>query len=525
MPDALFTVTTFEQVVLWWRVSGKKRATLLSLSVNPYMLAMLIKVYVDGAGVLPQNRAQLFDAFVTVLLARERKRADSRDWPGAAPLRAVLGQLAYAMQWAGERGTAVDLAWAAQRLAVPGLSADAALYWAYSATLLESQGDQVRFVHQLVQEYFAAAVMLEQFEQGDDLARYWPHGWLEPTGWEVTAVLLAGMLPDMTPFVAKLTPVNPSLSARCIVESGGAKPADVTIAKVQQTLVGLATSLTAPLKVRVAAGNALNTLGDPRPGVGLRADGLPDIVWCDVPAGEFIMGSTKQADGMARDNEKPQRRLFLPIFSIARYPITNVQFQAFIDDGGYTDKWRKCWSEAGWESRNVQSVTGNYAYRGGNILGLPNRAVSGVTWYEAMAFCNWLAEQFGYSVRLPTEAEWEKAARGTDGRKYAWGEDADSNKAYDGGSDYFGIGDKSPVGCFPTEQSPYGCLDMTGNEFEWTSTLYKTYPYQSGDGREDPNANSIRTLRGYSVRCAYRHWNAPCYWTYAAGFRLARTFS
>ena len=118
--------------------------------------------------------------------------------------------------------------------------------------------------------------------------------------------------------------VNPSLAARYIAESGGAKPATVTIENVQQTLVACATSLAAPLLERVAAGNALNYVGDPRPGVGLRADGLPDIVWCDVAAGEFIMGSTKQADGMARDDEMPQHCLFLPAFFIARYPITNA---------------------------------------------------------------------------------------------------------------------------------------------------------------------------------------------------------
>ena len=146
--------------------------------------------------------------------------------------------------------------------------------------------------------------------------------------------------------------VNPSLAARCIAESGGAKPATVTIENVQQTLVACATSLAAPLLERVAAGKALNYVGDPRPGVGLWADGLPDIVWCDVAAGEFIMGSTKQADGMARDDEMPQHCLFLAAFFIARYPITNAQFQTFIDDGGYTDKWRKCWTEAGWAWRS-----------------------------------------------------------------------------------------------------------------------------------------------------------------------------
>ena len=270
MPDVVYKATTGAQDSLWRDLRSGKLAALLSLSVNPYMLAMLIKVYVEGAGVLPQNRAQLFDAFVRVLLARERKRVDKLAWPGDEPLRTALSQLAYAMQQQGERGTAVDQSWAASKLSVPGLSAADALYWACSATLLESQGDSVRFVHQLVQEYFAAEGWRRRLDAGDDLASYWPNGWIEPSGWEETAVLFAGMLPDMTPFIVKLTKVNPPLAARCIAESGGGHPGAATAGKLQQALIASATSLTIPAKGRNAAGNALNHIGDPRSGVGLQ---------------------------------------------------------------------------------------------------------------------------------------------------------------------------------------------------------------------------------------------------------------
>jgi hypothetical protein len=98
---------------------------------------------------------------------------------------------------------------------------------------------------------------------------------------------------------------------------------------------------------RVEAGQALAQLGDPRPGVGLRQDGLPDIAWCAVPAGPFVMGSDSKKDAQSFKNEFPQRTVDLPAYQISRYTITNVQFATFIKAGGYSEKWRHCWTEAG----------------------------------------------------------------------------------------------------------------------------------------------------------------------------------
>jgi formylglycine-generating enzyme required for sulfatase activity len=417
-------------------------------------------------------------------------------------------------------------------LAVPGLSGDAALDWARSATLLEGLGDSVRFAHPLVKENFAAEGWRRRLDAGDNLASYWPNGWIEPTGWEETAVLLAGMLPDMTPFLEKLTPVNPVLAARCVAESGGTKPSAAAIEKVQQTLVAYATGTTASAKERNAAGNALNYVGDPRPGVGLRADGLPDIMWCKVPAGEFLMGSTKDSDGLARDNEMPQHCIVLPAFCIARYPITNAQFQVFIDDGGYTEKWRKCWTKAGWEWRSKQGVTG--PKRMGEDFDLPNHPVVGVSWYEAIAFCNWLTERLGRPVILPSEAEWEKAARGTDGRRYPWGKEITPEHA---NYDATGLRSTSAAGVFTKGESPYGLLDASGNVWEWTTSLWGEdwqkpkygYPYDAQDGREnlDESDAMLRMLRGGArydddvyVRCAFRVDYAPRNRDDGVGFRV-----
>lgn len=137
-----------------------------------------------------------------------------------------------------------------------------------------------------------------------------------------TAVLLAGLLPDMTAFVELPTKVNPPLAARCVAESGGVRPAPATVYKVQAALVEITSSLTAPVKKRIAAGNALNYLGDPRDGVGVK-DNLPDIVWCKVPAGEFLMGYTKQIDRMTHGWEMPQHAVHLAAFAFSQYLITN----------------------------------------------------------------------------------------------------------------------------------------------------------------------------------------------------------
>jgi formylglycine-generating enzyme required for sulfatase activity len=117
-----------------------------------------------------------------------------------------------------------------------------------------------------------------------------------------------------------------------------------------------------------------------------------------------------------------------------------------------------------------------------------------VTWHDAMAYCRWLARVTGRAYRLPSEAEWEKAARGTDGRIWPWGNKWDSKRC---NSREGGPGNTTPVGQYsPQGDSPYGCVDMAGNVWEWTLSLLKDYPYDPKDGREDAQAEGRRRLRG-----------------------------
>jgi formylglycine-generating enzyme required for sulfatase activity len=221
-----------------------------------------------------------------------------------------------------------------------------------------------------------------------------------------------------------------------------------------------------------------------------------------VPAGEFVMGSEHY-------DEKPQHVLFLPSFYIACTPVTVAQFQAFVEKSGFQVRDPRC------------------------LKGEPNHPVVYVNWNDANAYSRY----YGYS--LASEAEWEKAARGTDGRKYPWGNEFHTDRA--NSWEYWSEGRRSlfsrkkrsnkgttPVGQFsPSGDSPYGCVDMSGNVWEWTRSQYRDYPYDPYDGRENHDKTPSRVLRGASfadddrnVRCASRHRFEPSLVDFSVGFRV-----
>ena len=351
------------------------------------------------------------------------------------------------------------------------------------------------------------------------------------------------------------------------VEADRNKPDGGTalISRMRPRLVALAErpELLSPLE-RADAGVFLGELEDPRDGVG--GDGVPDIAWCEVPPGPFVMGSDRETDPAARGCELPQHlenSIRRPYF-IGKYPVTNKQFGYFVSRGGYHDErhWLHAIRAGRWHRGKVRRTYWDHESQSyieepadaphGYLtrVDLPNHPVVGVSWYEMIAFCSWLtAELKGgavgggratdaslesaiatgeFIVRLPTEAEWEKAARGTDGQVYPWGDAFETGKCNSSESGLREL--PTAVGIFPGGRSPYGCLDMAGNVCEWCLTEW-AHTYEGYDAgrqeRESLAGETARVHRGGAfgrtareVRCAHRDSALPHYALRRTGFRV-----
>jgi formylglycine-generating enzyme required for sulfatase activity len=243
---------------------------------------------------------------------------------------------------------------------------------------------------------------------------------------------------------------------------------------------------------------------------------------------ERELSALARAYGGTRESyreESPQHTLALPAFAIARTPATNALYGAFVAATGAR-------APSTWQGSEPPEP-------------LRDHPVADVGWDEARAFCEWLNAEIANcklqitanaggqaaiynlqsTIRLPTEAEWERAARGTDGRAFPWGAEWDAARA---NTREHGPGSTTPVGAHPGGASPAGLLDMAGNVWEWTASLDGPYPYMPGDGREDPQASGRRILRGgcYAnphgfARCACRFRLLPSVRNPFLGFRLA----
>jgi len=210
-----------------------------------------------------------------------------------------------------------------------------------------------------------------------------------------------------------------------------------------------------------------------------------------IPAGEFLMGSDAH-----RDNERPQKSIHLDEYFIAKYPVTNAQYRKFIEE----------------KERDEPGFWGDKRFN------QPNQPVVGVTWFDAVAYCKWAG------LRLPTEAQWEKAARGTDGRDWPWGETKPTEKHCNFNKN---VGHTTDVGSYPDGASPYGCLDMAGNVWEWCSTKWRGSYSEPAD--DAPEGDDPRVLRGGAwyrdadgVRCSSRVRGHPDDRYYHIGFRCAQ---
>ena len=281
-----------------------------------------------------------------------------------------------------------------------------------------------------------------------------------------------------------------------------------------------------------ASGTALPLLPETLEGFRPEAWFLPDDPWLgfvDIPAGPFTMGSDPAVDRQAFDNERwsadrNQGTVDLPTFAIGRYEVTAAQFRAFASDAGVS----------------VDPAA---------LRGAPDRPVGSVSWPDALRYCRWLETTlrewpgtpsllrqrlaYGWRVTLPTEAQWEKAARGTDGRIYPWGNGAPRGRANISGARPGAPGSAAgptPVGSFDCPECPFGLHDMSGNVWELTRSPYQPYPYDEADDDAHLDTDALFVMRGGSfvdpaanVRAAIRGGADPGVRRPFIGFRVVMT--
>jgi formylglycine-generating enzyme required for sulfatase activity len=240
----------------------------------------------------------------------------------------------------------------------------------------------------------------------------------------------------------------------------------------------------------------------------LLVDGGVEFV--EIPAGEFWMGSDDQDK-----DERPRRQVILDTYQISRTPVTNAQYGQFVQETGHAAP--KHWP---------QEESGNKVLPEGK----ENHPVVHVSWADAHAYCHWLGDKRGQQITLPTEAQWEKAARGPEGLVYPWGNDFDQTRcnSRDGG-----VGDTTPVDKYPQGASLYGVLDMSGNVWEWVQDWYADdyYAHSPDAHPTGPPEGSDKVVRGgpwyesrHNVRAADRHKFYPTYQSESIGFRCARHY-
>lgn len=513
-----------------------KRVEIRRMARNPVMLTALAVVHWNERR-LPEQRADLYESILT-WLARSREQK-----PGRAPAERcleLLAQLALGMQDQPQgRLTQVSKGRAAEMLVPQFRQVDKGERFQRAQRFLDqeevdsgilvSRGSELRFWHLTFQEYLAARAIAGK----EDVARnklllagdrlYRPE-------WREVLLLLAGILHvkqgrDKVDglFRAVLEALKPKASlaqrARCAGLLGAMlqdlrplayQPADPRYQEVLGSVLGIfdpQKSRRVSLQERLEAAEALGQAGDPR----LREDN-----WVTIPAGTFRMGAQKtdpwrpNYDPEADEDEVPVHEVTLGAFQIGRYSVTVEEYRTFIEDDGYENpRW---WKEGRLGERRRPE-------RWEDQLLHPNRPVVHVNWYGAAAYCAWAGG------RLPTEAEWERAARGAEGRRYPWGEAApDADRA---NYNETKVGHPTPVGSFPRGATPEGVHDMAGNAEDWVADWY-TERYDRGS-TGDKGKHPGRVVRGGSWRD--RSWILRAWFRYSCepegrldslGFRCAR---
>ena len=477
----------------------RARVEIRRMARNPVMLTALAVVHWNEHR-LPEQRADLYESILT-WLARSREKKPDRE-PSDRCL-ALLAHLALGMQNQPKgRLTQISRGPAAEIIAPQfrGIARDKQLPRAQSfldqeevdSGIVVSRGSEVRFWHLTFQEYLAARA-IAGLPEADQQELLLAAGRLYRPEWREVVLLLAGTLLVKQGsekvdglFRAVLDALKPQASlaerARCSGLLGAilrdlrplayhtADPRYQAVLGSVLDIFDAQKSAGVSLQERLEAAEALGQAGDPR----LREDN-----WVTIPAGTFLMGAQRHNpakpnyDPEADDDESPVHEVYLDTYRIGRYPVTVEEYARFLDDEAYRGKRER---PVNWEDQLLH----------------PNRPVVSVTWDEAAAYCAWVGG------RLPTEAQWERAARGQVARKYPWGNEApDPSQA---NYDKTRVGHATPVGLFPRGTTPEGIHDLAGNVLEWVADWYGGGYYGNSpqSNPRGPVQGAHRVLRGGS---------------------------
>ena len=551
-----------------------ERPELRELAHNPMMLTVMALLHTYH-GRLPEHRALLYQSVVELLLHRWDDVQQSDNLIGMQQLlrqagadgndlQRALWRVAYEAHTEGRRAAGdatADLSRHTLHQALRFLSRGS-YDWAEKAieTIQERAGLLVAksthvfsFPHRSFQEYLASAHLADDADfQATAASLVDDSGyWREVIKWSAGRVthvlnrpkeailLLNELCPDEQPpttfpwhRIWLAAEVLSEMRKEKATQSEAGKAAVGRVLRLLTKLIEHAAALT-PVE-RAKVGILLGQLGDDRPGVGTRPRNRqkpqPDLAWTGViEPGGFIMGGKIPP---WQDELQFKHRLQHP-FRVAIYPVTVAQFELFIQADGYARE--DLWTKAGWQWREHEEWTRpeDYAF----AFQTPNHPRVGVSWYEAMAFCQWLnlaftPGDFGlpekWQVRLPTEAEWERAARHTDGRDFPWDAKALAEPGTHCNCAETALSQTSAVGLFPSGKAVCGTHDMAGNVWEWCLTKWRAgYEDYETEVDHDREGDSARGLRGGAwnlvadrARCAYRDWYYPGFRGSLIGFRV-----
>ena len=517
----------------------KAKPEIQRMARNPVMLTALAALYWNDKR-LPDQRALLYESILSWLL-RSRETLPGR--AGEETTRERLSRLALKMQTNPKgRLTQAGRGWASEAIADEfGGNVKAAEAFVaqeeVDSGVITGLGNNVRFWHLTFQEYLAARAVAGQSER-EQIEMFTAKERLYDPEWRETALLFAGVLygqgkPKVDAFVSAILRKlgkQPSLAkkARCVGLLGamvrdlrpyGYEPADPLYKKTLDAVMAIFDPVKGAkinLRTRIDAADALALAGDPR-----FAD--PEANWVPIKAGTFWMGAQKadpakpNYDEEAGDSEAPVHEVKLSAFEIGRYPVTVGEYQRFIDDEGYQKE--AFWGAGGYaksgEAPNAWDEQQTH----------PTRPVVRVTWHEAAAYCAWAG------ARLPTEAQWERAARGGESHKYPWGDEPPNftRANFDAGEGTPNA--PTPVGLFLLGATPEGLQDMAGNVWEWCADWFGEGFYRASPKRnpKGPANGDSRAIRGGSwgnvprgLRCSYRYWDVPDNGNSYLGFRCVR---